>query len=264
MRLVVPDLPAARALAEAWAAGGAVTGWTTAPLHDGERLVRTGEADLAFAETLAVLRDPDAFAVVPGVALVGGAGAPVRLHVRSALDAVHRVGLDPRFAQEALLAQVVLKELYDAQPTFVPLAPAASAGPGSASGTGLDAVLTVGEDAPGDGPAAGAGEALVLDLGREWFELTTRPFVWALLAAPAGTLTPDEARLLRDIALGHDAPADAGSTDPGTGGVTLAGWAHNGLDEWVNHLFYHRALEALPEIPFVVVPPEERGERRKN
>ncbi len=245
MRLVVPDLPAALSLAEAWATAGAVTAWQTASLRDGERLVRTGEADLAFVPTLAVLRDPDAFSVVPGVALVGGAGAPVRLHVRSALDAVHRVGIDPRFAQEALLAQVILKELYGAQPTFVPLDPAASVP------ADLDAVMTVGEDASGDG--------LVLDLGREWFEMTTRPFVWALLAAPAGTLSPDEARPLQELAAEHDAPPDGG-TDPGMGGVTLAGFAHAGLDEWVDHLFYHRALEAMPEIPFVVVQPEDEGE----
>ncbi len=254
LRLLLPDVPAARALAEAWADGGAVGARQTAPPREAERLLRAGQADLAFVPTLSVLRDPDAFAVVPGVALVGGAGTPVRLEVRSALDAVHRVGFDPRHGQEALLAQVLLRELYDAQPTFVPLDPDAP------EPAGLDAVLSVGGAAgdgvgkAGDGVGA-AGDGVALDLGREWFELTTRPFVWALLAAPAGSLTPDEARRLRDIALEHDGPADAG-TDPGVGGVTLAGFAHAGLDEWVNHLFYHRALDAMPEIPFVVIPVE--------
>ncbi|MEM1041764.1 MAG: MqnA/MqnD/SBP family protein [Bacteroidota bacterium] len=241
MLLLAPDVPAARALAEAWASRSAVAGWQAASLRDAERLLRTGDADLAFVSTLSVLRDPDAFSVVPGVALVGGAADPVRLDVRSGLDAIRRVGIDPRHAQEALLAQVVLKELYDAQPSFVPLDPSA---PEPAD---LDAVLRVGE-AGSDGVA--------LDLGREWFELTTRPFVWALLAAPVGTVAPDEARHLRDIAFGHDGPAGAG-TDPGMGGVTLAGFAHAGLDEWVNHLFYHRALDAVPEIPFVVIPVED-------
>lgn len=218
--------------------------WQTASLRDGERLLRHGEADLAFVPTLSVLRDPDAFSVVPGVALVGGVATPVRLDVRSGLDAIHRVGIDPRFAQEALLAQVVLKELYDAQPSFIPIDPT------GAEPADLDAVLRVGEE---------GGDGFSLDLGREWFEMTTRPFVWALLAAPVGTITPDEARRLRDIALDHDGPADAG-TDPGMGGVTLAGFAHAGLDEWVNHLFYHRALDGMPEIPFVVIPVEDEVE----
>lgn len=241
LRLVFPDVPAARALAEAWADGGAVGGRQTASLREGEKLLRAGQADLAFVPTLSVLRDPDAFAVIPGVALVGGAGTPVRLAVRSTLDAIHRVGFDPRHTQEVLLAQVILKELYDAQPSFVPFEA------GADEPSDLDAVLTVDEE-PGDG--------FVLDLGREWFEMTTRPFVWALLAAPAGNITPDEARRLRDIAFEQDGPADAG-TDPGMGGVTLGGFGHAGLDEWVNHLFYHRALDAMPEIPFVVIPVED-------
>jgi hypothetical protein len=116
--------------------------------------------------------------------------------------------------------------------------------------TDLDARLRVGDAAE---PAA---DVLSLDLAREWFELTTRPFVWALLAAPIGTVTADEARLLRDEALLDSPPPDLG-TEPSIGGVTLAAYAHAGLDEWVNYLFYHRALDALPEIPFVVIPEDD-------
>lgn len=244
MRLLVPDVEAARALARTWAGGAApVDGWETAPLLEAERALRAGFADLAFVPTLAVLRDPDAFSVVPGVGLVGGAVPPVRLAVFSALDAIRRVGFDPRFAQEALLAQVLLKELYDAQPVFVPLV--------GARPDDLDAELTVG----GDAPEAG----YVMDLAHEWFEMTTRPFVWALLAAPVGTVEPQEALRLRDAALELD-PERTPGTDPAVGGVTLAAYAHAGLEEWVNLLFYHRALDDLPAIPFVELPEEDDNE----
>lgn len=245
MRLIVPDVEAARALARTWAGGAsAVTEWGTVPLYEAERRLRAGLADLAFVPALAVLRDPDAFSVVPGVGLVGGAGVPARLAVFSALDRIRRVGFDPHFAQEALLAQVLLKELYDAQPVFVPLG-------GDAVPADLDAELRVG----GDAPEAG----YVMDLAHEWFELTTRPFVWALLAAPVGTVEPHEAQRLRDAALELD-PERMPGTDPAVGGVTLAAYAHAGLEDWVKHLFYHRALDDMPAIPFVELPEEDGDE----
>ena len=248
MRLAVPDVDAATALARTWAEGASPVGsWETVPLYGAERLLRAGEADLAFVPTLAVLRDPDTFSVVPGVGLVGSAYGPVRLDVRSGLDAMARIGFDPHFPQEVLLAQVLLKELYDAQPSFVPVPPDA---PGPKD---LDARLRVGE------AAEAAADVLVLDLAREWFELTTRPFVWALLAAPVGTVTPGEARLLRDEALLDHPPPDLG-TEPTIGGVTLAAYAHAGLEEWANHLFYHRALDDLPQIPFIALPGEDEEE----
>lgn len=246
MRLAVPDVDAARALAQQWAEGASpVESWEAVPLYAAERLLRAGHADLAFVPTLAVLRDPDAFSVVPGLGLVGNAYASVKLGVYSRLDAIRRVGFDPHFAQEALLAQVVLKELYDAQPVFVPVPS------GEEEPPDLDAVLSVGAEPPGDG--------FVLDLAQEWFEMTTRPMVWALLAAPVGTVTPEEARALRDEALQHHPPDSLGTTHD-IGGVTLAAYAHAGLDEWVNQLFYHRALDDLPAIPFVLLQPPDEDE----
>ena len=248
MRLAVPDVDAATALARTWAEGASpVDSWEVAPLYGAERLLRAGHADLAFLPTLSVLRHADDFSVIPGVGLVGSAYGPVRLDVRSGLDALDRIGFDPHFAQEVLLAQVLLKEHYDAQPTFVPI-PSGAPGPPD-----LSARLRVGE------AAEPASDVLALDLAREWFELTTRPFVWGLLAAPVGTVTPAEAKLLRDEALRDSPPPDLG-TEPTMGGITLAGWAHAGLEEWANHLFYHRALDDLPEIPFAELPEEDEEE----
>ncbi len=246
MRLAVPDVDVARALAQQWVEGASpVESWEAVPLYAAERLLRSGLADLAFVPTLAVLRDPDAFSVVPGIGLVGNVYASVQLRVLSRLDQIKRVGFDPHFAQEVLLAQVVLKELYDASPSFVPLQA------GEDLPSDLDAVLSVGAEPPGEG--------LVLDLAQEWFEMTTRPMVWALLAAPVGTVTPEEANRLRDDALRLHPPADLGTTHE-IGGVTLAAYAHAGLDEWVNQLFYHRALDDLPAIPFVVLQPSDDEE----
>lgn len=251
MRLAVPDVDAARRLAQHWAGRtGPITASETVALTEAERALRAGRVDLAFVPTLAVLRDPEAFSVVPGVGLVGRSFGPVRLHLRHGFERVGTVGLDPRFAQEALLARVILKEHYGAEPQFVPL-PDAAAAPAD-----LDALLL-----PPGQPAPDEAAGLVLDLGREWFELTTRPMVWALVAAVAGGVEPAEAAYLRDAALDafpDDDPDGLHTEEPA--GVTLAAYAHAGLDAWVHHLYYHGALGDLPEIPFVRLPDEDAGE----
>ncbi len=248
LRLAAPDTPAGRALAQAWSGPRGVVGEVThLPLEAAEAALRAGRADLALVPTLAVLRDPDAFSVVPGVALVGKAHGPVRLHLPDGLDAVTgeqtRIGVDPRFAQEAILAQVLLKEHYGAHPQFVPMK-------GDVPGAALDAVLL-----PPDAETPDGG--LTLDLGEEWFELTTRPMVWALLAATGG-VEPEEARFLRDAAreLSDDDPDAPGLHTEEPAALTLAAYAHDGLDRWVHFLFYNRALEDLPDVPFIVIPEE--------
>jgi chorismate dehydratase len=252
LRLAVPDLPAAHALAVAWGGGtGPVADTETMAPEDAERALRAGRVDLAFVPTLAILRDPDAFSVVPGVALVGRAYRPAHLHLPEGLAPFTpgrqpRVGVHPLYAQEALLARVLLKEHYGATPTFVPFEGEPPAG--------LDGVVL---PPGGDLPPAG----VTLDLGAEWFELTTRPMVWALLAAPAGGVSPEEALFLRDAAVDLFEDADPLATEE-PGGVTLAAYAHAGLDDWVNYLFYLGTLEELPQVPFIVIPGEdgEQGE----
>jgi hypothetical protein len=245
LRLAVPDVPAALALAHQWAGGAApvLVGQTLA-LESAEAALRAGATDVAFVPTLAVLRDPDAFTVVPGVALVGRAYPAAQLFLPAGLAPLApgrpvRIGLDPRFMQEALLAQVVVKEVYGAAPQFVPVPPE---GPPPA---GLDAYLMA--------PGAPAGtEGVTLDLGQEWFEMTTRPMVWALLATVAGGVEPDEARFLRDRAAEFAGEEEAPGVEEPTS-VTLGAYAHAGLDEWVHQLYYHRALDDMPEVPFMVL-----------
>jgi hypothetical protein len=247
LRLAVPDVAAARALAEVWSRGaGAVASWDTLPLEAAEAALRSGSVDLAFVPTLAVLRDPEAFSVVPGVALVGRAYGPARLHLPGGLAAVRpeatvSVGVDPRYQQEALLVRVLLVEHYGARPQFVPFQGEAPAG--------LDAVL-LGPDAPA--PITG----FVLDLGREWFELTTRPMVWALLVATTGGVDVEEGRFLRDSTREEAGePEVPGTEEPAS--VTLGAYAHAGLEEWMRYLFYQGALEEMTELPYIAFPEDE-------
>src|SRR5690606_33590232 len=116
-----------------------------------------------------------------------------------------------------------------------------------------DAVLV-----PADVPVEGAaGAPVVLDLGQEWTDLTLRPMVWGLVAACAGALDVGDAAALAEAAAAA-APADVTDEDARHYQLTLDGYALAGLDELVNHLYYHRVLDDLPALPFVE-PPEENG-----
>jgi len=251
LRIAVPDVPAARALAHQWEGGtGAVGTVKLVPLEEADAHLRAGRVDLAFVPTLTVLRSPDDYSVVPGVALSGRAYPAARLHLPTGLAPLApgntaRLGLDPRFIQEALLIQVLLKELYGAKAQFVPVP----------SGTGV--IDVDGYLLPPNAPMPDSG--ITLDLGREWFELTTRPMVWALLAATAGGVESAEAKFLRDGAGELQGEPEVPSAEEPTS-VTLAAYAHAGLEAWVHHVFYHQALDDLPLIPFVVIVGDESEE----
>ena len=247
MRFAVWPVAPARALGEALRGVGPVTEVVTVAPYEAAAALREGRADLALVPTLDVLRDPDAFAVVPGVGLVGERCPTVRLVVAGPLDAVKTVAFDPRYGQEVLLTQLLLREHYGAAPSF---APADSGLPLAERLAGRDAALVpVSDVAEGEG-------LVVLDLGQEWTDLTLRPMVWGLVAARAGTLDADVAAALAEAAAAAP-PADVTDEETRHYQLTLDGYAHAGLDELVNHLYYHRVLDDLPAIPFVVPPGEE-------
>ena len=186
MRLAVWPPAPARALGDVLA--GAVTETVEVAPWEAAAALAEGRAELALVPTLEVLRTPGAFDVAGGVAFAGERCPTATLVVGGALDALKTVAFDPRRAQEALLAAVILREHYGAQPSVTPADPAA---PLAELLARYDAVLAA---EAGDLPAG----AVALDLGQEWLDLTLRPFVWGLVAAPAGHLTPAQVRALAE------------------------------------------------------------------
>ncbi|HLA64792.1 MAG TPA: MqnA/MqnD/SBP family protein [Rhodothermales bacterium] len=240
MRLAVWPHAPARALGDVLA--GVVTEVVEVAPYEAATALLEGRADLALVPTLAVLRDPDAFSVAGGVAFAGERCPTARLVVGSSLDELKTVAFDPRQAQEVLLSSIVLREHFGAQPSVTPVDPAL----GLADLLGrFNAVLT------GDVRDVPEG-AVVLDPGQEWLDLTLRPFVWGLLAAPAGRLTPAQVRALAEAARAAEPPPEAFDADGAlVYQYTLDGYASDGLEEFARHLFYHGALADVPTVPFV-------------
>ena len=246
MRLAVWPAPPARALGRVLA--DALEAGASEPVElvevepfEARTAVASGGVDLALVPALDLLRDADGLEVLPGPALVGEASPTRQLVVGVALDTIKTVGFDPRYGQEALLAQLVLREHYGVEPVFQLVAPGTDLADAlAAHGTVLAPVA--------DGVPDGA---FALDLAREWTDLSLRPFVWGLVAARADAVAPDLAHQLAE-AVRQVGPLDALVVD-GVAAfqLTLDGYAIDGLDEFTEHLFATGTLTEIPGLPFI-------------
>lgn len=160
-------------------------------IDDCEALLRSGAADVALLPTTSILKGPDDFDVIPAIALSSWAFPFARLVLAHGLDQpIETVAFDPRFEQERIVTEIVLREHYRTEASFI-------AHPNEDHSALLsaeaDAWLIVGPNVP----AVARGE-LVLDVGREWYELAQYPMVWGLFATLQERSSPDIIRMLRD------------------------------------------------------------------
>ena len=228
-----PSEALGRVLAEAL--GGSVV---TVEPHAAAGALASGAVDLALVPTLAVLRDVDAFSLAPGAGLVGERSPTRVLAIGVPLDSVETIAFDPRWGQEALLAQMLLREHFDLQPAFRPVP---SDAPAARLLAEHGAALVAPEADLPDG-------TVVLDLGREWADLTSRPMVWGLVASARGRMDEPTARAIAAATFASGDPTGEGDFQ-----LSLAGLGYSGLEAFADHLFYTGTLEAIPELPFVRV-----------
>ena len=262
LRVALPDLPTAELFA-----AGLQTGpeqrrpaVVRVPAHQTAEVLAAGEADVALVPTLAVLRAPKAFSVVPGVALSAWDYPFARLLLRDGLGGgVATVAFDPREAQAVLLARLVLREHYGFAPAFVPVEAPTAAALGA-----NDAVLVTGEAAVRSAVGADA-EREGLDLGQEWYELANYPFVWGLFVTRAGEATPEVVRLLLSAVAAAEAqrgywirsremPEPLHAFFAESLRLRLDDLATASLTELGEHFFSLGVLDELPEIPYADLP----------
>ena len=242
MRLAVWPVGPAQALGDAL--GDLVTSVVELEPNRARAALDEGAVDLALVPTLDVLRAHDGVEVVPGVALAGEASPRRTLVVGSALDAIATIAFDPRDQQEALLTQLVLREHYGTQAAFALATPDEP----------LADVLARASAALVEPSTVPPADTFALDPGREWTDLTLRPYPWGLLAALEGTLDPVAGLRLRAAA--QEAPVSDALFHDGVGAyqLTLDGYATDGLDELAEYLFQTGTLSEVPPIPFLELP----------
>lgn len=193
MQLAIWNYPPAE-----FAVSGFTSGWVPPPFEivrhtipECVQLLAAGRVDVAMVPTLTLLRDPDAYDVLPAVALSSWSYPYARLVLRHGLQGeIERLAFNPVAEQEAFLARLVLKEHYQRQPVMVPLEGASHL---DLLRSDADAALIVGVDAP-----LLHSDALWLDLGQEWYELANYPMVWGFFATRKGEATPAVIRAIRN------------------------------------------------------------------
>lgn len=144
------------------------------PPHECARRLREGFADVALLPSIE-------FARISGLVGVPGTGIASRHEVRSVLlisrvpiPSIERLAVDLNSRTSVGLARLVLARRYGCRPRLEPMAPDLGA-----MLQRHDAALIIGDAALKAVP--GPGDHL-LDLAREWHEMTRLPFVFALWA----------------------------------------------------------------------------------
>jgi len=158
-------------------------------------LLHEGAIDVGLIPSIEYLRGPHGpYSIVPDVALASrGAVASVALYVAAHIGDVSRVGsiaLDVSSRTSIALTQVLCARLFRIAPKLEPQPPDIAR-----MLSRSDAALLIGDNALFlDHRSLGATK---IDLGEAWFQLTGRPFVYAVWAGRPGVLSAANVAALR-------------------------------------------------------------------
>jgi len=137
-----------------------------------------GELDVGLIPVIEYFRG-GTYSMVPDISIASnGPVLSVTLFSRSPWSEIRRVALDEGSRTSAALAQVLLRRRYGVKPELMPLPLDAEA-----ENVDADAVLLIGDRAM---RACLPGFAHAYDLGQEWHDWTSLPFVYAVWAVREG------------------------------------------------------------------------------
>lgn len=269
MRIAVWNIPPADLLASGFHAGAFTDRVEVirAEIFECERLLRDGSVDAALLPTVSILKSADDFSVVPAVALSSWAYPFARLSIDHDLgEAVKTVACDPRYEQERLVTDIVLREHYRMNADFIDIFEASR---DDLLESGADARVMVGPDVPG----MSDGE-LMLDLGQEWFELAQYPMVWGLFATLKEEISPELIRTIRDGVRLSEKQRPVWIRAQETSAqlhefyrdglrLRLDDLAAASLTELKQFLFFYDMIDEVRDIPFAFLPDDEDEEGTK-
>jgi chorismate dehydratase len=141
------------------------------------RMVNFGALDAAIASSYFVLCDPELM-VAPSVSISSnGPVESVRLFSKKPFDEIESLALDTSSMTSNHLAQIILKHRFGRKVTAQPKQPDIDAMLAE-----FDAAVLIGDN----GMLTDDSGLHTLDLGEAWFEMTSKPFVWALWIGKSG------------------------------------------------------------------------------
>ncbi|MBM3976980.1 MAG: menaquinone biosynthesis protein [Planctomycetes bacterium] len=160
--------------------------------------LRAGELDVALVSSIELFRRPG-YAYIDGLAVAGrGAVHSVQLFLRTPLERVRTIALDPASRTSAVLVEIELAARFGRRPELIELA--AGADPRAAS---ADAWLQIGDAALRAALAPGAPPTF--NPSQAWTERTGLPFVfacWVVGPAAVASVAPALFQTARDRARG--------------------------------------------------------------
>lgn len=152
------------------------------------RMLEEGDLDLAILPSIEYARIQN-LSIVPGMSISArGLVASVNLYCRKPLSKVKSIAVDSRSRTSVALLRILSAERYGIEPEIVEKEPDIKT-----MLKDCDAALLIGDDALYQDVDA----AEVRDLGRDWFKLTSLPFVFAFWAGREGAVGQEEKAILR-------------------------------------------------------------------
>lgn len=223
-------------------------------------LLMEGLVDVAMVPSLVAYSNPKELEVLSGVALSSWNYPYAKLALFEGLQDVGAMAFNPEDVQEALLARIVLKEHYACVPELIEVPEADSA---ALLAQDQSASLLVGDDVP-----LMQSDALLLDLGQEWYELANYPMVWALFATRKEQALPKYIHTL--VALRHAAEAyrakwvQAREMPPDLHQfyiddlrLSFDDLVVASLTEFGQYLYYYGVTPEVTDLPVYSIPTEE-------
>ena len=174
-------------------------------------LLHAREIDLGLIPSIELLRGPEPYCVVPGIAIASrGPVASVCLYATRPIEQIRSIALDTSSRTSVALVSVLCARSFRIAPSLHPHGPDLAA-----MLAAYDAALVIGDNAlfmdPSGLDLAAAGKGRrepirAIDLGQVWTELTGLPFVYAFWAGREGALRREALTALlraRDEGLRH-------------------------------------------------------------
>lgn len=255
MKIAIWSEPSGAWLAQAYQLKGHTV--LRMPSYEVKQALAQGEVAAGLIPLMTVLREPDGFAASAKVGLVVEEYPFVQLRIRDGLDQVKKVAFDPRYQQEVLIARIVLKEHYDQSPQFVPI-----------DSLSMEKALEKADSVLWIGDGLADETILTLDLGQEWMDYTIYPTPWGVMAMRRDTVTDESMRELEAI-LQDTYPLIRPQNEAQEAFYETSfspkwdDFAFAGLTATCENLFFHQALDEIPEFPFYVVKEDEPEEEEE-
>jgi len=157
--------------------------------------LREGEIEIGLIPAVEYARRKEIWNIVPGLAIsAAGALKNVQLYFKKGLKEISSVAIDKNATQEEILLKILMREKYTMSPDYIRMQPE------------LDAMLLKADAALLVGDAAlkyHSSNRNRLDLGEEWYDMTSLPYVLSFWAGRQFTIrTADVASIKKSYELG--------------------------------------------------------------